>query len=95
MIKPFSNRVVVKPIEEDNTTESGLVIASMIQNKQVLKGEVIACGKGAVTMSGDLIPMETKVGDIVMYAKQNAMKVEQGTDEVHVLHETDLIGSLS
>lgn len=91
--RPLGNRVLVRPTTRD-TTESGIYIPSN-DYMNVQRGEVLSVGNGAVTMSGDIIPMEVSVGDVVMYSKSAGVEIEVEGEEYLLFHETDLMGVLS
>jgi chaperonin GroES len=89
-MRPLGNRVVVCPNEEERTTKSGLVLPSTM-TENIQKGTVIAVGRGAATMSGDLIPMEVQVGDTVLFSKHKGIEMTGPEGEkVLLFHETDL-----
>lgn len=88
-MRPLSNRVIVRPVEEAPVTKSGIFVPTSFVGT-VLQGEVIAAGKGAVTMSGDLIPMEVSVGDKVLFPKDRGVQVKFEDEDVYIFHETDL-----
>lgn len=90
--KPFSNRVLVK-VQKKVTTQSGIYVPSN-DMQSVQKGEVVAVGDGAVTMQGDIIPMEVIVGDTVMFAKQAGVEIEVDGESFLLFHETDLMGAI-
>ena len=67
-IRPLHDRVIVRRIEEKKTTASGLIIPDSSAEKPS-KGEVVAAGKGKMSAQGDLIPLDVKVGDKVMFGQ--------------------------
>lgn len=94
MFRPLGNKVLVQEIKEEQKTASGIYVPSQ-DYLSVKKGKVIAAGKGAVTMSGDLIEMEVSEGDVVMFKENQGTEIRVGTDTYLVFHETDLLGILS
>lgn len=80
MLKPLGDRVLVKPDAAEQKTASGLYIASNAQEKPQ-RGEIIAVGAGKVGENGERLPMDVKVGDVVIYGKfgGNEIKVDGET----------------
>ncbi|WP_301871301.1 co-chaperone GroES [Collinsella tanakaei] len=80
MLKPLGDRVLVKPDAAEQKTASGLYIASNAQEKPQ-RGEIIAVGTGKVGENGERLPMDVKVGDVVIYGKfgGNEVKVDGET----------------
>lgn len=88
-IKPLEDRVLVKPLEAEQTTASGLVIPDTAKEKPQ-EGEVLAVGPG--TGSGeDRVPLDVKVGDVVLYSKYGGTEVKYGGDEFLILSARDLL----
>ena len=75
-IKPLSNHVFIEPVEEDKTTESGIVIPDTADKEKPMKGKVIAIGEGKRDENGKLIPMSVKVGDVVLFKKYGPDEIE-------------------
>lgn len=90
--QPLSNRVLVKR-SETKTTPGGLYIPSN-DYMTIQQGEILAVGKGAVTMSGDVIPMEVSVGDVVLFNKNAGVEIEVEGESFLLFVETDLMGVL-
>ncbi len=89
-IKPLGDRVVVKPIEEEEVTKSGIVLPDTAKEKPQ-KGEVLAVGTGKLLDNGERVPLEVKVGDVVVYAKYGGTEIELDGEEYVVLSERDLL----
>lgn len=88
-MKPLGNKVLIRPVEEKQETASGLTIPKSALGS-VQKGTVIAAGKGAATMSGDLIPMEVGEGDEVLFPRNEGIEIEFKDETILLFHETDL-----
>ena len=85
MIKPLSDRVLLKMVEAEDTTKSGIILAASKEKPEI--AEVIAVGPGAV-IDGKLIPMEVKVNDKVIIAKYAGTEVKyEGTEYIIVKQE--------
>jgi chaperonin GroES len=87
-LKPLEDRVVVKPIEEEETTISGLVIPDTAKEKPT-EGEVVAVGPGRYE-DGNLVPMGVKVGDRVIYSKYGGNEYKYQGDEYIILQARDI-----
>ncbi len=87
-LKPLEDRVVVKPIEEEETTISGLVIPDTAKEKPT-EGEVIAVGPGRFE-EGNRVPMDVKVGDRVVYSKYGGNEYKYKGDEYVILQARDI-----
>ena len=94
-IKPLEDRIVVKAIEAENTTASGLVIPDTAKEKPQ-EGEVIAVGAGRWNDEGDeRIPLDISVGDKVIYSKYGGTEVKYGGEEYLILSARDVLAVLS
>jgi len=89
-IKPLGDRVVVKPIEEEEVTKSGIVLPDTAKEKPQ-KGEVLAVGSGKLLDNGERVPLEVKEGDIVVFAKYGGTEIELDGEEYVILSERDLL----
>ncbi len=89
-IKPLGDRVVVKPIEEEEVTKSGIVLPDTAKEKPQ-KGEVLAVGAGKLLENGERVPLEVKEGDIVVFAKYGGTEIELDGEEYVILSERDLL----
>ncbi len=90
-LQPLANRVVVKPIEEEERTPSGLVLPETAKEKPQ-KGEVLAVGPGEWNEDGDeRIPMSVKVGDKVIFAKYAGTEVKVDGEKLLILRESDIL----
>ena len=90
-IKPLGDRVVVKPIEEEEVTKSGIVLPDTAKEKPQ-KGEVLAVGSGKLLENGQRVPIEVKPGDIVYFTKYGGTEIEIDGEEYKILDaERDLL----
>ena len=89
-LKPLSDRLVVEPKEQEETTASGLVLPETAKEKPQ-QGEVVAAGPGRRDEDGDRIPMDVKVGDTVLYAKYAGTEVKMGDKKLLILKESDVL----
>jgi chaperonin GroES len=94
-IKPLEDRIVVRPLEAEQTTASGLVIPDTAKEKPQ-EGEVMAVGPGRFNEDGDeRIPMDISVGDKVIYSKYGGTEVKYGGDELLILSARDVLAVVS
>ncbi|GAA4530144.1 co-chaperone GroES [Brachybacterium paraconglomeratum] len=89
-IKPLEDRVVVKPLEAEQTTASGLVIPDTAKEKPQ-EGEVVAVGAGRFDDNGQRVPMDVKVGDKVVFSKYGGTELKYGGEEFLVLGARDIL----
>jgi chaperonin GroES len=90
-IKPLEDRIVVKPLDAEQTTASGLVIPDTAKEKPQ-EGEVIAVGPGRFNDDGDeRIPMDINVGDKVIYSKYGGTEVKFSGEEFLILSARDVL----
>ncbi|MCB5207835.1 MULTISPECIES: co-chaperone GroES [Methylovorus] len=90
-IRPLYDRVVVKRIEAQRTTASGIVIPDTASEKPE-QGEVIATGNGRRLQDGTQVPLEVKIGDQVLFGKYAGQTVKLNGEELLVLREEDILG---
>lgn len=90
-IRPLYDRVIVKRIEQQRKTASGIVIPDSAAEKPE-QGEVIAVGSGKLLQDGSVRPLEVKVGDQVLFSKYGGQTVKLNDEELLVLREEDLMG---
>jgi chaperonin GroES len=90
-IRPLHDRIIVKRLEEERKTASGIVIPDTAAEKPD-QGEVKAVGKGKKTDDGKVIPLDVKVGDRVLFGKYSGQTVKVDGDELLVMREEDIMG---
>jgi len=88
-IKPLADRVVVKMVESEETTKSGIVLPGSAKEKPQV-AEIVAVGPGVVE-DGKVIPMEVKVGDKVLLSKYAGTEVKVDNDEYTILKQSDIL----
>jgi chaperonin GroES len=92
-LKPLEDRVVVKVLEQEDKTSSGIVLPDTAKEKQS-KATVMAVGPGRYDDNGKLLPMPVKEGDIIVFAKYGGVELKLDGDEYLVLRASDIIGIL-
>lgn len=89
-LTPLGDRVVVKPIQRDEVTKSGIVLPDTAKEKPQ-RGEVIAVGRGRLTDTGDRLPMDVSAGDQVLFAKYAGTEFKLDEIEYLILSEKDIL----
>jgi chaperonin GroES len=90
-LKPLDDRIVVKPNQAEERTASGLVIPDTAKEKPQ-QGTVLAVGPGRrAEASGDLIPLDVKVGDTVVYSKYGGTEITVGGEDLLILSSRDVL----
>ena len=92
-IKPLEDRIVVKALEAEETTASGLVIPDTAKEKPQ-EGEVIAVGPGRTTDNGSKVELGIKVGDTVIYSKYGGTEVKYAGEEYLILNGRDVLATV-
>jgi chaperonin GroES len=89
--KPLQDRVVVRRIQEEEKTAGGIIIPDSAKEKPS-EGEVIAVGPGSRNEKGDLVPVEVKEGDRVLFGKWSGTEVKIDGQELLIMKESDIMG---
>jgi chaperonin GroES len=93
-LQPLADRVVVRPIEREEQTKTGIYLPDTAKEKPQ-EGEVIAVGPGRKSEDGKVIAMDVKVGDIVIYAKYGGTEIKIDDEELMILRESDILAKKS
>ncbi|MGI6218205.1 MAG: co-chaperone GroES [Coriobacteriales bacterium] len=88
-LKPLGDRVIVKQAEAEQTTKSGIILASTSQEKPQ-RGTVLAVGEGKLDNNGNKIVPPVKVGDTVIYSKYGGTEVTVDEEDVIILRFDDI-----
>jgi chaperonin GroES len=89
-LQPMADRVLVKPIEKEEMTKSGIYLPDTAKEKPQ-EGEILAVGPGKMSEDGKRIAMDLKVGDIVIYAKYGGTEIKIDDEELIILRESDIL----
>ena len=92
-IRPLDDRVVVEPIEAEETTAGGIVLPDSAKEKPQ-RGTVVAVGPGKLLDSGSRGELSVTVGDEVIYGKYGGSDIEVDGDEVKILRESDILAKV-
>ncbi|MFK7967575.1 MAG: co-chaperone GroES [Rickettsiaceae bacterium] len=91
---PLHDRVAIKPIDQEDKTVGGIIIPDTAKEKP-MQGKVIAVGKGSKDKDGNIIPLDVKVGDKVLYGKWGGTEVKIDGEEFLIMKETDIMGIIN
>jgi chaperonin GroES len=89
--RPLHDRVVVKRVEQEEKTKGGIIIPDTAKEKPQ-EGEVIAVGPGGRNEDGELVPLDVKAGDRVLFGKWSGTEVKIDGEELLIMKESDLLG---
>lgn len=90
LVEPLYDRVLIKRIESESKTSSGIIIPDTAQEKS-MEGEVIAVGTGVRSEDGKLHPLAVKKGDRVLFAKWGGTEVKINNEEYQIMKESDIL----
>ncbi len=89
-LKPLGDRLIVEPVQQEETTASGIVLPETAKEKP-MQGKVLAVGPGARKDDGSRAELDVSQGDIVLYAKYAGTEVKIGSDKYLILKESDIL----
>ena len=93
-VQPLEDRIVLRPNDAEETTASGLVIPDTAKEKPQ-QGEVLAIGPGRrAEQTGDIIPMDVKVGDTVVYSKYGGTEITIDGEDLLILNARDVLATM-
>jgi chaperonin GroES len=90
-IRPLHDRVILKRMEEETTSAGGIVIPDTAAEKP-MRGEIVAVGKGKRLDSGEVVALDVKVGDTVLFGKYSGTEVKVNGQDLLVMREEDIMG---
>jgi len=93
-LKPLGDRLIVRALDEEETTASGLVLPDTAKEKPQ-KGKVLAVGDGKLDDSGKRIPLDVAEGDEVLYSKYGGTEIKVEGEELLVLRESDVLAKVA
>lgn len=89
-LRPLQDRIIVKRVEEETKTAGGLFIPETAKEKPQ-RGEIVAVGNGKKTEEGKVLPLDVKVGDVVLFGKYAGTEVKVDGEEYLMMREDDLL----
>lgn len=93
-IKPLGDHVVVKVLEEEQVTASGIVLPDTVDKEKKAQGQVIAIGPGKFLENGQRAVMEVAIGQVVLFKKWGGDEVEIGDEEYKIISAEDILAVL-
>ena len=90
-IRPLQDRLIVKRIDDEETTKGGIIIPDTAKEKPQ-EGKVIAVGKGKVAENGEVQPLDVKKGDRILFSKYAGTEINLEGDEHLIIREDDVLG---
>jgi chaperonin GroES len=92
-IRPLGDRILVKRIKEEEKTKGGIIIPDTAKEKPQ-EGEVVAVGKGKKNEEGNVIALDVKAGDRILFGKYSGSEIKLEGEEHLILREDDILGIL-
>jgi len=90
-IRPLNDRILVKRLEEEETTAGGIIIPDSAKEKPA-EGEIVAVGPGKMNDAGERAAMDVKVGDRVLFSKYGGTDVKYDGNDFLIMREDDILG---
>lgn len=92
--RPLHDRVLIKRVAQDTKTKGGIIIPDTVKEKP-MEGEVLATGNGLRDESGNVVPLDVKTGDRVLFTKWAGTEVTIDGEELLVMKESDIVGVIA
>ncbi len=92
--RPLHDRVLVRRIEQEAKTAGGIIIPDTAKEKPQ-QGEVVAVGSGVRNEKGEMVALDVKVGDRILFGKWSGSEVKLGSEELLIMKESDILGVLA
>ena len=92
-LQPLGDRLIVEVLEEEETTNSGIVLPDTAREKPQ-RGKVLGVGPGSRNDKGDLVPMDVAVGDEIVFSKYGGTEVKVALEDLLILRETDALAKI-
>ncbi len=89
-VRPLGDRVLIKPLEEEATSASGIILPDTAKEKP-MRGKVVATGNGRVDDRGEVVKMEVKSNDVVLYGKYSGTEIKLDGDDYLIMRESDIL----
>jgi chaperonin GroES len=90
-IKPISNYILIEPVKEEEKTKAGILLPDTAEKEKPEQGKVIAVGPGKKDKKGNLIPLEVKKGDKVLFTKYGPNEIKVNNKELLIAREDDIL----
>ena len=89
-LRPLQDRIIVKRVEEETKTAGGLFIPETAKEKPQ-RGKIVAVGNGKKTEDGKVLPLDVKVGDLVLFGKYTGTEIKVDNDDFLMMREDDIL----
>ncbi|MBI4185277.1 MAG: co-chaperone GroES [Proteobacteria bacterium] len=89
--RPLHDRVLVRPVEQEEKTVGGIIIPDTAKEKP-MQGEVLAVGPGVRNEKGELVPLDVKAGDRILFGKWSGSEVKIDGEDLMIMKESDILG---
>ena len=89
--RPLHDRVLIRRVAEEEKTAGGIIIPDTAKEKP-MEGEVVAVGSGARNEKGEIVPLDVKAGDRILFGKWSGTEVKIGGEELIIMKESDIMG---
>ena len=89
--KPLHDRVLIRRVTSEAKSAGGIIIPDTAQEKP-MEGEVVAVGGGARNEKGEIVPMDVRVGDRILFGKWSGTEVKMNGEELLIMKESDIMG---
>jgi len=93
-LKPLADRVVVKPLEDEDKSPGGIILPDTAKEKP-MKGKIVSVGPGALNDKGERVKPEVKKGDVVIYGKYSGTEFKMAEQEYLILRESDILAVIA
>ena len=93
-IKPLADHVLIEPLKQEEKTKSGILLPETVEKERPEQGKIIAVGPGKKTEEGRIVPLEVKVGDVVLFTKYGPNEVKVDDKEYLIAKEDDILAIL-
>ena len=90
IVKPLRENVLIKRVEEENKTAGGIILPDTVKEKPS-EGKIVAIGEGRVTPDGKVLPMNVKVGDVVLFSKWTGTEIKVDGEPHLIIKEGDIL----
>ncbi len=94
IIKPLTDHIVIEPLKQEEKTRSGILLPETAEKERPEQGRVVAVGPGRTTDEGKVVPLDVKVGDVVLFTKYGPNEVKIDEKEYLIAKGEDILGIL-
>lgn len=90
-ILPLGDRVLVRVMEAEKKTKSGIIIPDTVSKERSDEGVIVAVGPGRTTEDGKVIPLNVKVGDVILFSKYGPNEIKIDEEDYYILSESNIL----